>query len=719
MTKPLFAVYLVFFAALIPIFTAATTGNSTATIQFPRIYVAEINTPAGKEPSAISRFPAEVDLLDYDRITDKIHKISFLVHDEQELVRLVALAKKSNSKTINGTIALDLLATEELRQQITSAVKGDVGLFSDTGPQSASAYSTIENYPCYKNLQGSFAWLDDMVLKALSINGLNVTKIDIGDSYLKTKNKASGYDIWALKVTGTAAAGATKGILFIMSGIHAREMAPPELTSRWVESLINAYGNDADITAMLDYTEIHLVVQSNPDGRQVAETDPNVMRRKNMNLSSGTSCSSTRLGVDLNRNFPFKWGDLRGSSNNKCSETFHGTSAGSEPEVKAIIEYTKSIFPAAQQKLDPNNQAQVENVESSTVGVFLDVHAYGNLVLSPWSYSTTVIPPNNNGLTAISDKIQYWTNYAGSIGYTAAGTTADYAYSHLGTAAYTFELGTKFYQDCATFESTIYPVNLKPLMHLAKISKAPLSLGQGPDVTSLSALYSAANRNVTITAIASDSAWSKAKVATAQQSVTEIRAFVNIHPYAPDSVGSLLVNGKAIVDVSSYQDGQHSVYVQAKDSDGYWGPVTATYFVIDKPLTAHPSVNPTTASPTVNPSHAPSFNPTTVSPTDNPSHAPSRQPTTASPTTRKPSARPTSRRPTARPTRRPSSARPTSRKPTTASPTSRKPSARPTSRRPTVRPTRRPGSARPTSRKPTTASPTTRKPSARPTRRPS
>jgi hypothetical protein len=701
MTKLLFVFYLVF-ATLRSTFTAATTGNSTATIQFPRIYVAEINTPAGKEPSAISRFPAEVDLLDYDRITDKIHKISFLVHDEQELVRLAALAKKSKSKTINGTFVLDLLATEELRQQITNAVEGDVGLFSDTGPQSVSAYSTIKNYPCYKNLTGSFAWLDDMVLKAQSINGLNVTKIDIGDSYLKTKNAASGYNIWALKVTGTAAAGATKGILFIMSGIHAREMAPPELTSRWVESLINAYGTDADITAMLDYTEIHLVVHANPDGRQVAETYPSVMRRKNMNPSSST-CSDTRFGVDLNRNFPFKWGNLTGSSNNKCSETYHGTSSGSEPEVKAIIEYTKSIFPAAKQKLNPINQGQVEYAEDSTVGVFLDVHAYGNLVLPPWSYSTTVIPPNNNGLTAIRDKIQYWTNYAGSIGYTAAGTTIDYAYSHLGTAAYTFELGTEFYQDCNTFESTIYPINLKPLMHLAKISKAPLSLGQGPDVINLSTSYSPADGQLTITAVASDSAWSKANVATAQQSVTEIRAFVDIHPYTPDSVGSLLVNGKVIVNVSSYQDGRHSVYVQAKDSDGYWGPVRAIYFVID-----NPTIKPTTASPTANPSGAPSINPTTVSPTANPSRAPTLKPS-ASPTANPslaPSIKATTVSPTANPSRAPS-----------FNPT-RKPSARPTSRRPTVKPTRRPSSTRPTSRKPTLRP--TRRPTLRPTsRRPS
>ena len=327
----------------------------------------------------------------------------------------------------------------------------------------------------------------------------------------------------------------------------------------------------------------------------------------------------------MNRNFPFKWGDPTVSSNNKCSETYHGISPGSEPEVKAIIEYTKFIFPAAQQKLDPNNQAQVANVENSTVGVFLDIHAYGNLILPP----SNVKPPHNNGYTAIRDKIQYWNNYGSEVWFNT-GTSKDYAYNHLGTVAYTYELGTAFYQDCATFESTIYPINLKPLMHLAKISKAPLSLGQGPNVISLITSYSPATGNVTITAIASDSAWSKANVATAQQSVTEIRAFVDMHPHTPNSAGFLLVNGQVIVDVSSYQDGRYSVYVQAKDSAGYRGPVTATYFV--KSSTAQPS---------------------------------STKPTTASPTTCKPTpARPTTRKPTLRPTRRPSSARPTPRKPT-------------------------------------------------------
>jgi hypothetical protein len=104
-------------------------------------------------------------------------------------------------------------------------------------------------------------------------------------------------------------------------------------------------------------------------------------------------------------------------------------------------------------------------------------------------------------------------------------------------------------------------------------------MSQGPDVTNLNVTES--NGQLIITAIASDSAWSKAYVATAQQAVREIRAWVNIHPHSLsdlDNSGSVLVNGTVNVDVSSYQAGRYSVYVQAKDSAGYRGPVTAAFF---------------------------------------------------------------------------------------------------------------------------------------------
>jgi hypothetical protein len=372
--RPFFAFYL----ALVSTTAIAKETEENATpgamlIPYPHVYVADVLTPQA-EPSTYTSFPAEVDLIDFRHITDKIATISFLVSDEEELDRLLKLAKTGKTKTIGKTFEMDISATEDLRKQIEYKYEGDEG---EMAPQSSALYSTIANYPCYKNLQGSFAWMDAMVLKAATITGLSVTKLDIGNSYLKTANSTQGYDIWALKITGNAAGVATKGILFMMSGLHAREMTPPELASRWVETLIIGYGNNADITAMLDSTEIHMVLQANPDGRQVAETNPSVLRRKNMNPGP-KSC--TQRGVDLNRNFPYQWGLTSGSSRDACSETYRGASAGSEPEVKAIMNYTKAIFPAAQRKTD----AQVAYAEATTIGVFLDIHAYSNLVLPPW-----------------------------------------------------------------------------------------------------------------------------------------------------------------------------------------------------------------------------------------------------------------------------------------------------------------------------------------------
>ena len=74
---------------------------------------------------------------------------------------------------------MDISATEDLRKQIEYKYEGDEG---EMAPQSSALYSTMANYPCYKNLQGSFAWMDAMVLKAATITGLSVTKLDIGNS---------------------------------------------------------------------------------------------------------------------------------------------------------------------------------------------------------------------------------------------------------------------------------------------------------------------------------------------------------------------------------------------------------------------------------------------------------------------------------------------------------------------------------------------------------
>ena len=198
---------------------------------------------------------------------------------------------------------------------------------------------------------------------------------------------------------------------------------------------------------------------------------------------------------------------------------------------------------------------------------------------------------NDSGLEALANKYQHFNNHELSgpetpgFLYPASGATDDWAYGTLGAAGMTFELGTGFYQDCDYFENSILDANMKALTYATKTSKAPYSISKGPDVTNL--VTSIDGNTLTVTAAASDSAWSSSNHPTSNQGVSEIRVFINHHPYDGEldpQTGTLLSGASLTFDVSSIPAGRHVVYVEATDGDGYKGPVTAAYFTkLDSP----------------------------------------------------------------------------------------------------------------------------------------
>jgi hypothetical protein len=84
-----------------------TVATGTKLIPFPCVYVANVLAPWA-DPSTYTRFPAEVDLINFHHITDKIAMISFLVGDEEELDHLLSLAKAPKTKTIDKTIKINI-----------------------------------------------------------------------------------------------------------------------------------------------------------------------------------------------------------------------------------------------------------------------------------------------------------------------------------------------------------------------------------------------------------------------------------------------------------------------------------------------------------------------------------------------------------------------------------------------------------------------------------
>ncbi len=152
--------------------------------------------------------------------------------------------------------------------------------------------------------------------------------------------------------------------IFINSLIHAREPQGMMTLIYFIRYLVQRYHSDPLVNFLVNNLEIMVIPVVNPDGYYYNEqTHPSGygMWRKNR-WSDGMNT----WGVDLNRNFGYRWGyDDIGSSSLKNFETFRGLAPFSEPETQVIRD------------LCINHRFRIA----------LNYHTYSNLLIFPWSYA--------------------------------------------------------------------------------------------------------------------------------------------------------------------------------------------------------------------------------------------------------------------------------------------------------------------------------------------
>jgi hypothetical protein len=460
--------------------------------------------------------------------------------------------------------------------------------------------SGIPGYACYRTLTETYTSAQAIALAHPNL----ATWTAIGPSWEKANLPSpAGSDLYVLRLTNRAVPG-PKPKLFIMASIHAREYAPAELATRFAETLLERYGSDPDITWLLDYREIHLLLQANPDGRKQAEKgliNGDYMWRKN---TDANYCMADTLlrGADLNRNFPFQWGGEDGSSGNECEETYRGPSPASEPETQAVISYIKSEFP------DRRTDDLTSPAPDNTSGLFIDLHSYGNLVLWPWGWTESPAP-NQTGLEMLGRKLAYLNHYLPEQSdrlYATNGTTDDFAYGELGLAAYTIEVGTDFFQDCATFENTILPDNLPVLVAAAKAAGKPYLEPSGPDILSVSITptLSTPNNTAQISAFADDTRFSTQNGPMNFHNIAAAEYTIDTPPWitttTPITHSMAALDGSfdqtteyisATIDTRGLSAGRHTVFVRGKNAAGYWGATTSAFLYIYKGSTCTPINN--------------------------------------------------------------------------------------------------------------------------------
>ncbi len=467
-----------------------------------------------------------------------------------------------------------------------------IGFRLETDPEATAAIheqlaferaglASIGGYACYRTVEETET---TMTALAQAAPGL-VEILPIGPTW-QALDGVGGYQLKVARVTNRNLPG-PKPTVFIMASMHAREYAPAELATRLVESLVQGYGTDPDATWLLDHHEVHALLQANPDGRKRAEAG--VLWRKNENIDH---CSvGSAPGVDLNRNYPFEWGNWGGSSGSACSETFRGPSPASEPETQAVIDYVRATFP------DRRGPALTDPADSDTQGVFFDLHSYSGLMLWPWGFTTTPAP-NATALQAFGRRMAYFNNYTpqAAVGlYATDGTTDDFAYGELGLPSFTYEVGTAFFQDCASFQNTILPTNLAALRYGLRAARAPYRWPLGPDAVEVRTQPDlvVAGAPVQVLATLDDSRQKGGTYASSGpvppvQSIAAASAWLGVPPWSPGAVAQPMqaVDGvfnstaeaaTATLDTTALPPGRHLVFVQGRDTAGHDGPPAAAF----------------------------------------------------------------------------------------------------------------------------------------------
>lgn len=446
--------------------------------------------------------------------------------------------------------------------------------------------TAIPGYACYETVEETF-----LAAQNFTTDYPNLAEwVDVGDSWEKGAN-LGGYDIRVLVLTNKSN-NFEKPKLFINSAIHAREYTTAPLNLDFARWLLNGYADNADARWILDHHEVHLMLQTNPDGRKKAEAGSSWRKNTNQNYCGATS---SRRGADLNRNFTDRWDITNGSgsSGNQCSDTYRGPSAGSEPEIQAIENYIRSIFPDLR---GPNDN---DAAPDTTTGMHIDIHSYSELVLWPWGDKNTPAP-NGAALQSLGRKFAFFNGYLPqqSIGlYATDGTSDSVSYSELGVPAITFELGTSFFQNCSTYNNTIKPDNLPALIYAAKVVSAPYVTPSGPDILNLSLSDDAsttgvpAGTSVEISASASDTRFSTRNGTESTQNISGAEYYIDVPPWQDGAVAIPLgasdgnYNNKTesisgLINTSSLSVGEHIVFVRSKDTTNTFGAISASFLKI-------------------------------------------------------------------------------------------------------------------------------------------
>lgn len=327
----------------------------------------------------------------------------------------------ASARNVAGGVQLDLvLSQNEYTKLVSQGIQLNLWRNKDgeTATQLASKLAQ-DGFDVWKPFDGPGGLREVMDTIATDYPDLVKTRI-LGKSI-------QGRDIVALKVTADAnnVDDGTRPAVLYFSLQHAREWVAGEVNLRLLRYILENATTDDEIEALLQSTELWVVLVVNPDGYQYTFAEERLWR-KNLRDNDGDGEITGVDGVDPNRNWASpRWGyDEEGADFNVTSNTYRGTAPASEPEIQAM-------------------QGLIEDVDFSFM---IDYHSYGPLILYPlgWQVQTPSVDDPIFVALAGTDENPAIAGSDPGVGadlYITNGDSTDYAYTVHDVMGFTVELG--------------------------------------------------------------------------------------------------------------------------------------------------------------------------------------------------------------------------------------------------------------------------------------
>ncbi len=234
-----------------------------------------------------------------------------------------------------------------------------------------------------------------------------------------------GRDIWALKISDNADIEEDEPAYLFVAAHHASELLSTEFVLDIIEYLTVNYDKDEKVRTWVDSYEIWCVPLVNPDGcfRFFHVTGSGRKNGRDTNLNGKIDITD---GVDLNRNYPFRWHTLgeRSSKSNPKHYWYRGPESASEPETRAMMRLA----------------------EEQRFVMLISFHTSATKILVPYTIDNVKNPEPSvawmigEKIAALSDSYREDRKYKAVRNlYSVDGTDQDWHYWKYGTLAYIWE----------------------------------------------------------------------------------------------------------------------------------------------------------------------------------------------------------------------------------------------------------------------------------------